>query len=102
MKPTSSDSNWENLVRRARADVGPPADLTALRRVVREAAVTAAAPMTGGWLAEFFALSISTRVLSACVTIAALCGAAATWEAWTVWQTLPWAQFLGGTTGGAL
>jgi membrane-associated protease RseP (regulator of RpoE activity) len=98
--PSPSDSHWENLVRRARHDVGPSVDLAALKRVVREAAT--AEPLSDGWFGEFFELSISARVLSGCVTIAGLCGAAASWEAWTAWQTLPWAQFLGSTTGGAL
>jgi hypothetical protein len=95
--PSNPDSHWENLVQQARADVGPPADLAALLRTVRQAPV---APREG-WAAEFTALFAFGRIIPTCLAGAGACAMIASWQAWDSWQALPWAQLLTTATGGS-
>jgi hypothetical protein len=90
----NSDSRWDKLVRQAQADAGPPANLSALLRAVR-AATEETRP---GWITEFASLFNVRRVLPACVTGTVAIALVTTWEAWNVWQALPWAQLI--STGG--
>jgi hypothetical protein len=95
--PQNSDFRWENLLRQARADVGPPADLAALLRAVGQAPI---APREN-WLAEFSALFSSGRFIPSCLAAAAAFAVVATWQVWDSWQTLPWVQLLDLSSGGA-
>jgi hypothetical protein len=97
-KPRSdSDPRWEELLRQACADAGPPASLPALLRVVREAPLTSRAE----WAAEFAAFFVSGRAVSACLVGAGVFASLTTWEVWDCWRTLAWAQLIVATTGGA-
>jgi len=91
-----SDSRWEKLLRQAQADAGPPADLTALLRAVRQAPPAAQA----GWATEFTALFSSARIVSGCLAGATACALFTTWQVWDSWQALPWAQLLITAAGG--
>jgi hypothetical protein len=91
-----SEIRWKKLVARAKADVGPPADLPALLRAVREASPVAQA----GWAGEFSALFASGRFLSGCLAGTFACALFASWQVWESWQALPWGQWLVTTTGG--
>jgi hypothetical protein len=94
--PSDSDPNWEKLLRQARADVGPPADVPALLRAVRHAP-----PATRtGWAADFSALFATSRVITSCLAGASAFALVATWHVWDSWQALPWAQLLDTTVGG--
>jgi hypothetical protein len=94
--PANSDSRWEKLLRAARADAGPPADVPALLRAVRQASLGARA----SWTAEFTALFASGRVIAGCLAGASAFVLVASWHAWDAWQTVPWAQLLDAATGG--
>lgn len=94
-----SDPRWENLLRQARADVGPPVDVSALQRVVREATIISPTS-TGDWTAEISALFPSARMIPGCLAAALALAAIATWHAWDSWQTLPWMQLLDPGSGG--
>jgi hypothetical protein len=96
--PPDSDDRWEKLVQRARADVGPTADLDASLRVIRQFQI-ATAPK--GWAAEFSHLFSSGPVIPACLAGAAAFALIATWQAWDSWQTLPWVQLLDSAMGGS-
>ncbi|HVU36057.1 MAG TPA: hypothetical protein VHE61_21630 [Opitutaceae bacterium] len=90
------ESNWQKLVGRARADAPPPVDVAALRRIARTAE-----PAAGhSWGADIAALLASSRVAGACVAATAVLAVFGSWQVWTIWQTLPWAQLIGGATGG--
>ena len=86
---------WEKLIAQARADVGPPVDLPALLRAVRETSP----PDHNGWAAEFATLATG-RAISGCLAGTCAFAALASWQAWETWQALPWAQWLATTTGG--
>lgn len=91
------DVRWETLLRQARADAGPPTDLTALLRVVRSAEL----PDRPGWMSDFTALFAPRGALPACLGGACAFALFASWQIWSFWQALPWAQLLAITTGGA-
>jgi hypothetical protein len=94
-----SDSHWENLLRKARADLAPPVDVSALQGVVRRATI---GPVENeSWAAEISALFPSARMIPGCFAAATALAAVATWHAWDSWQTLPWLQLLDASTGGA-
>jgi len=95
--PSNSDSRWDDLVRQARADVGPPVDLAALLRAVRQAPLEE----RRGWFTDFSALFSSARVISGCLAGAGAFALVATWQVWDSWQVLPWIQLLDVATGGA-
>lgn len=90
------DRKWEGLVQRARRDVAPPVDAAAVLRAVR-AAADAPRP---GWLVEFATLFAVHRAVPACLALALLLGGLASWEAWGMWQALPWAELVVDTMGG--
>ncbi len=94
--PSNFDPQWEALLKQARADTGPAADLPALLRVVRHAPF---APHES-WGAEFAALFSSGRVIPTCLAGACAFALVATWQAWDTWQEMPWAQLLDTATGG--
>jgi hypothetical protein len=96
MSSENPDSRWEKLLRLARFDAGPPADLAALLRVVRQAPVAERA----GWFTDFVALFSSDRALAGCVAGAGAFALVAAWQIWDVWQAVPWAQLLDAATGG--
>lgn len=98
MKPTHSPSEdrWQDLVQRARSDAPPPVDTSALLRAVRAAADEPQA----GWLAEFALLFGRRGAMAGCLAGAAAFALVATWQAWDLWQALPWAQMVATTTGG--
>ena len=91
------DSRWENLLRQAKADVGPSTDVAALLRAVR------LEPMAQprGWAEDFAALFASTRVIPGCLAGASAFALVATWQVWDSWQALPWVQLLDAAAGGA-
>ena len=99
MKTPGSKSNeaWDALVRQARADTAPSVDVPAVLRAVRAADV----PSDAGWLSEFTGLFTIGRVVPACLLGAIALAGATSWEAWNIWQALPWAQLLAVSTGGA-
>ena len=91
------------MLQQARADVGPPADLDALLRVVRAApapVVPAPAEESGSWAEEFFALVGAARIVPLCLGGTAAIASFATWQVWEWWEALPWAQLVMDTTGG--
>lgn len=92
-----SDARWENLLRQAQRDTAPSVDVPALLRAVR----TAAAEPRRGWTGDFLVLFASRRVALGCLAGAAAFALLASWQAWTVWAVMPWAQLLATTTGGA-
>lgn len=94
--PSNSDSHWEKLLRQARSDVGPPADVAALLRVVRQA--PAGAPES--WFADFSALFSSSRAIGSCLAAASAFALVATYHVWDTLQVLPWVQLLDTVTGG--
>jgi hypothetical protein len=98
MKKTHTDAErrWQASLELARADMAPPVDVNALLRVVRQAPLETPA----GVLAEFSRLFASRRIVSACLASAAALALLASWEAWTTWESLPWAQLLVSATGG--
>ncbi|ACB75588.1 hypothetical protein [Opitutus terrae] len=87
---------WAARVARARNDVAPPVDVEALLRAVRTATV---APRPG-WLVELASLFAGSRAVPACLAATLLLGGVASWEAWSLWQALPWAEMIVETTGG--
>ncbi len=93
---SASDSDWENLLSRARSDAPPPIDLTAVLRAVREAPYSS----RSDWFGEFLGLFSSLRAVSACVAGIGLFAVFATWQVWSVLPSLPWAQLIDTTTGG--
>lgn len=95
-----SDLRWEKLLQQARADVGPPADLNALLRVVRAAPSPASVEERAGWAAEFFALVNAARLVPLCLGGTAAIASVVTWQVWEWWEALPWAQLLMDATGG--
>ncbi len=95
MKSPDSDPRWEALVRQAREDAGPPVDLPALLRAVRQAPLTVAP----SWSAEFAALCGSPRRIGLCLGSAAAFTVVATWQAWETSSLLPWAEFYFATGG---
>lgn len=97
MKTPDPDARWETLLRQARADAGPPADLPALLRAVRSARL----PARAGWIADFSALFATRRAIPACLAAAGAFALFSSWQIWDLWQALPWAQLLAVTTGGA-
>ncbi len=97
--PDHSDSHWEDLLRKARADVAPPVDVTALLRVVREEPIGPV--VREDWAAEISALFPSSRMIPGCLAAAAALAAVASWHAWDSWQALPWMQLIDASTGGA-
>lgn len=94
---SNSDQRWERLLRDARGDVGPAANVPALLHVVREAA----SRTPQGWTAEFFAFFGSWRVVSGCLAGTSAVALVATWQIWDTWQAVPWAQLLASSIGGA-
>ena len=96
--PPNPDSHWDELVRQARADCGPAADVPALLRAVRQAPVS----VREDWAAEFTALFASVRVVPACLAASCAFAGFAGWQAWNAWQVLPWAELLSTATGGSL
>jgi len=96
--PSNFDPQWENLLKQARADVGPTVDTQALLRAVR---LEPLAPRES-WIAEFSALFSSGRVIPTCLAGACAFALIASWEAWNAWQEMPWAQLLDTATGGGL
>lgn len=98
MKTPRSDSDlrWEDLVRRARADIAPPLDVPALQRALSRAAP----PQREGWVGEFFTVFAPARAMASCLAGAGIFGLLAAWRVWELSQALPWAQFLA-VTGGA-
>lgn len=99
MKTPRSDDpadRWATLLRQARADAGPPADLPALLRAVRSAEF----PDRTGWLTDFAALFAPGRTVSACLATGGAFALFTSWQIWDIWQTLPWAELLAATTGG--
>ncbi len=102
MKTPRSDSDlrWEKLLQQARAEVGPPADLDALLRVVRAAPSPAPVEEGAGWAAEFFALVGAARIVPLCLGGTAVVASFATWQVREWWEALPWAQLILDTTGG--
>ena len=95
--PSNSDPQWENLLNRAKADVAPPVDLTALLRVVRQAP----AASRENWADEFCALFGTSRFIPGCLAAAAGFGLVASWQAWESLQDVPWVQLIDTTIGGA-
>jgi hypothetical protein len=96
--PPDPDARWENLLNRARGDVGPTADLAASLRAIREVEIT---PTRTGWAADFSLLFSSGPVIPACLAGAAAFALLATWQAWDSWQTLPWVQLIDSAVGGS-
>ncbi len=99
MKTPRSDDpadRWETLLRQARSDAGPAADLPALLRVVRSAEL----PDRIGWFADFADLFARGRTVSACLATGGAFALFTSWQIWEAWQTLPWAELLAATTGG--
>lgn len=93
-----SESHWENLLRKARADIGPEVNTAALLRSMREASVT----KRESWLEEISDLFASTRVVLTCLAGAAAIALVTVWQVWETWQVLPWAEWLANATGGTL
>jgi hypothetical protein len=97
--PSNRENRWENLVRQARADVGPPTDVAALLRVVL--GVPRVSVPRESWIGDFSSLFPSARVIPACLAGATAFALVATWQAWDSWQAFPWVQLLDITSGGA-
>lgn len=94
---SDSDQRWDDLVRRARADVSPPGNVAAALRAVRDAA----GQPRPGWFGDFSALFATARAIPACFALAAVVTLSAAWQAWSLWEAIPWAQMVASTTGGA-
>jgi hypothetical protein len=97
MKSPSSESEWEELVRRARADAGPAVNVPALLAAVRS---TEAEPRAG-WLMDFAGFFNARRVLPTCLTAACALAIVATWQVSDFSKTLPWAEWVVSDAGGA-
>lgn len=95
--PEDSEARWENLLRRAQRDTAPSVNVPALLRAVR----TAATEPRRGWTGDFLALFGSGRVAAGCLAGAAAFALLASWQAWTLWEVMPWVQLVATTTGGA-
>jgi hypothetical protein len=95
--PSNPDTHWENLLRQARSDVGPPVSLPALLRAVHQAPLAA----QESWATEFSAFFSSGRIIPGCLAGATAFALLATWQVWDSWQTLPWVQLLDAAAGGA-
>lgn len=95
---SNSDSRWEQLIRRAQADVAPLADVPALLRALDQAQQS---PVES-WREEFAGLFSTGRAIPACLAGAVAAAVLTTWQVWTLWQALPWAQLLTIAVGGAL
>lgn len=93
-----STSLWEAMLKKAQADKAPPTDLQNLLRVV------AAEPLGSvpGWWEAFVALFPVPRFVPLCLFGSACLAMFSIWQAMDLWQTLPWAQFLATSAGGAL
>ncbi|MEO6995078.1 MAG: hypothetical protein ABI273_15840 [Lacunisphaera sp.] len=96
--PSDPDARWENLLNRARRDVGPTADLSASLRAIQHVEL---APAPTGWAADFSHLFSSGPVIPACLAGAAAFALIATWQVWDTWQTLPWVQLIDSAVGGS-
>lgn len=98
MKESESENEraWAAQIARARVDVAPPTNVEAVLRAVRTAAV---APRSG-WLIELASVFAGARAVPACLAATLLLGGLASWEAWGLWQALPWAEMIVETTGG--
>jgi len=96
--PPDPDARWENLLNRARGDVGPTADLATSLRAIQPVQVVT---MRSGWAADFSHLFSSGPVIPACLAGAAAFALIATWQVWDSWQTLPWVQLLDSAVGGS-
>jgi hypothetical protein len=97
MKTPRSESEWEELVRRARNDAAPPVDLPALLAAVRQAK-----PENGrGWLVDFSEFFNPRLVLPACLSAACVLVVVTTWQASDFSQTIPWADWIATDSGGA-
>ncbi|MBI5382613.1 MAG: hypothetical protein HZA31_11990 [Opitutae bacterium] len=94
--PPDPESAWTRLLAQARADTPPPLDQAALLRAVRSEPL----PTSATWSDDFLGLFAPQRVLPACLAGTGALALFASWEIWSVWQALPWAQLLV-TTGGA-
>jgi hypothetical protein len=99
MKTTRPDSTspWEALLKKAQADKAPSTDLQALLRAVS----TEPRASESGWWSAFLALFPVPRFLSAGLVGAACLALFSLWQALDLWQTLPWAQLLATSVGGA-
>jgi hypothetical protein len=95
--PGDSEARWENLLRQAQPDTAPSVNVPALLRAVR----LAAAEPRRGWAGDFLALCGSARVAASCLAGAAAFALLASWQAWTLWEVMPWVQLVATTTGGA-
>lgn len=96
--PSDPNSDWENLLARARADQAPAVDLAAVLRAVRKEPY----PPRPDWAADFIGLFASARTLTACAAGIGALALLTSWQAWMFLQDLPWAQLLNSSTGGAL
>ena len=97
MKSPLSDSEWDDLVRRARADAGPKINESALLAAVRS---TVPEPRAG-WLMDFTGFFNARLVLPACLSAACALAMVATWQASDFSKTLPWAEWVVSDAGGA-
>lgn len=99
MNPEDPNSDWQKLLRRARADTPPPINRVALKRVIHEAAAMPTVTMST-WSDELIALFGSPRALFACSTLCVAIALFASWEMQDVSASLSWAQLAGGLPGG--
>jgi hypothetical protein len=97
MKSPMSDSEWEELVRRARADAGPAANVSAVLAAVRSTEPESRA----GWLMDFAGFFNARLVFPTCVSAACALAIVATWQASDFSKTLPWAEWVVSDAGGA-
>jgi hypothetical protein len=100
MNPSGSDPHhhWDQLLRTARADQGPEADVPSLLRALQREKPAEA----GGWTSDFSRLFASRRVIAGCLAGASAFAVIASWHAWNAWQCVPWAQLLDPNAGGGL
>ena len=96
--PAQPHPDWDQLLSCARADQPPPVDLPALLRAVRQEPY----PPRADWAAEFLGLFSGMRTLAACAAGVGTLAVVTTWQAWSLLDSLPWAQLLDSATGGAL